>query len=47
MAPREGLSFRINRSDMATFFEPGVAVMEQAIQDQKAAAHVPVTVRVS
>jgi hypothetical protein len=30
---------------METFFQPGVTVMEQAILAQKAAAHVPVTVR--
>jgi hypothetical protein len=35
-----------DRSDVVAFFEPGIVVMERAIQEHISAAHVPVTVRI-
>jgi len=34
---------RLRGSEVAAFFEPSIAVMRTAVQEQKAAAHVPVT----
>ena len=33
-----------HRSDVATFFEPSITVIKDAIREQKAAASVPITV---
>ena len=41
-----GLTTRFHSSDVATFFEPTLVAIQQAIVEQKAAARVPITVRI-